>query len=352
MGRIEMEFYNERLLTKGLPEIIAAFTPTDIYDDTKVITYSHKKRRGLKGESTDNDSTRNYKVELWPSTICATPGQCNYRMPVGFEGTYSFQLWRDQLFVALHEIGHLVTREQANKTTREEYDLRGDSYYYIEHLADEFAFRSMVRILEVDSRMGQPLGALTGYSGIKAYERRSGSFNEIDKGRIAEWRALKCGAQITLSDVVKQLWNEFLKYHKDFEYLAAYPLISRIIHSQAKHWNIGRYFTNRNAKKFLMFNIGEAQQITDICVPICREVRVKANLKSLYKRLGCLSDTEKDKDTLAWEKTTFESISKRTQLPFMHEFWAGIEMNGWDFKDIDINTNNPDADIEPDDIPF
>lgn len=323
---IKMEFYNEKLLTKGLPEIVAEFTPPDIYADLKVIVFPRKERKGLKGMAHDNDFYHEHNIKLWPSTICATPSQEKYRMPTSeFNGTYSFQLWRAQLFVALHEIGHLVTREEASWLSEEEYELRGPAYIYVERLADEFAFKSMLRIIEVDPRMGAPTGALTGYSGVLAYKARSGNFSTIDKDRISEWRALKCDAQIPLLEVVTQLWNDFYAYHEDYEYPVAYPIISRIVHTQAGRWNIGRYFTNRNGKKFLMFNIGEAQQIIETCKPICQGIKPKANLMTLYKRLGCLSEIEKDKNTLAWEKTTLETIATRIQRPFegmpIEELW-------------------------------
>ena len=62
---IKMEFYNEKLLTKGLPEIVAEFTPPDIYADLKVIVFPRKERKGLKGMAHDNDFYHEHNIKLW-----------------------------------------------------------------------------------------------------------------------------------------------------------------------------------------------------------------------------------------------------------------------------------------------
>lgn len=284
-----MEFYNDKLLPKGLHQIIAAFTPEDIYDNFKVITLPRKERPHLQGQSHDNDYRREYHIKLWPTTISEAGLEPSLFY---LSGTYSFSLWQKHLFVALHELGHLHTREVVNQTTEEEYNERGDAYQHIEKLADDFAYRAMVRILEVNPRLGMPTGALTGYPGIKAYERRSGSFDKIDKNRIVEWRAIKCDAQITLKEVVRPLWNEFYKFNQCLEYDIAYPTLSRLVHNQATIQNIGRYFVNRSGKRFLMFNISEAIRIVDICLPFCAEIKARPSLATMYKKLGSLSGEE------------------------------------------------------------
>jgi hypothetical protein len=103
-----MEFHNEKLLPRGLPEIIAQFIPSDIYAFTKVITYPRKASPFWYGEAGWEGMTQSYNIRLYPTTICYNPHA--YYISPG-TGTYSFRLWYALLHVALHEVGHLVTRE-------------------------------------------------------------------------------------------------------------------------------------------------------------------------------------------------------------------------------------------------
>ena len=63
------EFYNERLLPKGMPEIIAQFVPYEHAPLTKVITFPRKLHHGLRGQFLCRHGPDGPKIMLWPTVI-------------------------------------------------------------------------------------------------------------------------------------------------------------------------------------------------------------------------------------------------------------------------------------------
>ena len=254
-----MEFYNVKLLPKGLPEIIAQFVPYDIYPETKIIASPRRGRSGTWGVADYNDRCDGYMGEcyyviLYPTVITF------YRRPIG---TYSFSLWLDFLKVALHEIAHLAT-----------YYLWKDlppfeAYYYVEDLAIRWSNQALTRILQVSPRLGQPLEALTGYPGIKAYRlRNSGrpwNNTEYNYYRQAEWRGLSCGGQVTINDIAEKFILERVKLgecqHPGEGWTREKARYCGAIHQAAEALGIYRYFTNKNGRRYLMFNAAEAEAV-------------------------------------------------------------------------------------------
>lgn len=163
-----MEFHNAKLLPRGLPEIIAAVVPYDIYPDTKVIAYHRKgmgERPGSLGYVGYDTLTFSFHIGLYPTKCCSYGGH-RYR------GIPSFKFWMAMLSTALHEVGHLATRHlyiDLPDNADEDYD----TYWYIEDLADKWRDEAFARILRVDPRLGQAPGALTGYPGALAYRIRN-----------------------------------------------------------------------------------------------------------------------------------------------------------------------------------
>ena len=256
-----MEFYNVKLLPKGLPEIIAQLVPYDIYPITKVIVYPRKGMKfnghggnGELGCAGFDDLTAFYCIILYPTMCCSNGGHT-----LDYPGTRSFQLWMGMLHTAIHEIGHLATRQLY-------YGLPGDvehhyeAHCYVERLANKWMERTMARILRADPRLGQPPGALTGYPGILAYKMRSNGgkpWDGFDSDRIADWRALSCGGQVTINDIAEKLTG----YEDPEGWGKAKARYRRAVHKAAKELGIERYFTNKNGRRYLMFNAGEAEAV-------------------------------------------------------------------------------------------
>jgi len=304
-----MEFYNERLLPNGLPEIICAFMPYEKYPGAKVICHSRSEGRSWLG--TVNDGTA--KIQLVPTKIA---------FHLRGRGTYSFRLWQTFLQVALHEIGHIYTNGQRQAISEAEYDTYGAAWAYVERLADDWAGRAMARILEVDPRMGQPPGALKGYPGILAYHRRAGQFaGAVDPGRIAEWRALKCDAQVTIGDVVSAIEIRVINARMTRSFMS-HPdrsWIKGLVHKVADSFGIHRYFiSSTNGRHHLMFNAGEACAVADECVAQYGRRFKDLDISQLYRRLGCQTEYHEGEEW-EWRQLTRNVISLGLQPPLFPE---------------------------------
>ncbi len=263
-----MEFHNVKLLTRGLPEIIAQLVPYDIYPYTKVIAYPRKLAKGLAGRAGYDNMTRSYHVGLYPTILSFYAGN-------GGIGTYSFNLWLHYLKTALHEIGHLATR-----ALFQDIPSGGDSlgmavnstrdHMYIEGLANDWRDLALARILQISPRLGQPPGALTGYPGREAYVLRNSGrpWNDgtYDYERQAEWRGLSCGGQVTINDIAEHFILEGVRLrecpHPGVEGWTREKMrYRRAVHKAAKELGIERYFVNKNGRRYLMFNVAEAEAI-------------------------------------------------------------------------------------------
>jgi len=201
------------------------------------------------------------------------------------------------LFVAMHEIGHLATYEYRQHVERCGDDHEGgvhgyptwDHYCFVEGLADDWTIRTMAKIRAADDRAGMPCGRLTGYPGALVSSNLLGNGgrpwgNEFNRHRIKEWRALCCGAQVTLEDVINDFWGRHhIVYRLDDPRLVdswdweefkenddvgnrlwrmCRARIRREIHAVARHLGITRQFTNKaGTRRYLMFNAGEADRV-------------------------------------------------------------------------------------------
>ncbi|MBA7637727.1 hypothetical protein ES703_45374 [subsurface metagenome] len=259
-----MEFHNVKLLPRGLSEIIAQLVPYDIYPDTKVIAYSRKwmgPNGGSLGYAGYDRLTFSFHIGLYPTMCCSNGGRGH-----GYPGTFSFQLWMGMLRTAIHEIGHLATRElYYGMPHDDEHNYKAHSY--VESLADGWADYAMARILRADPRLGQPPGALTGYPGILAYQMRSNGgkpWDGFNPHRMAEWRGLRCGGQVTSGDVAFYAMGRLSGSIFDLDYKSSANLrrvVRRLVHRAAKELGIERYFVNKNGRRYLMFNAGEAEAV-------------------------------------------------------------------------------------------
>ena len=241
---------NVKLLPRGLPEIIAQLAPYDIYPDTKVIACPRKEPHGDRGEVYYDGA--NYRVKIFPDAYLAIFGL----HPL--DGTLSFALWSSFLKTALHELGHLATRPIW-------LDMRSDylpyPHWYVEEAAERWAGQAMARILSVDPRLGQPPGFITGYAGIKAYEWLN-SWPDFKK--LEEFRGLRCGGQVTIGVVASQAISHLLgpTWEMEDKSRARLERIARDqVHRAANNLGIQRYAFSANGRRYLMFNVGEAEAV-------------------------------------------------------------------------------------------
>ncbi len=261
-----MEFHNVKLLPRGLPEIIAQLVPYEIYPDTKVIAYPRKwmgpprLRYNVLGYAGYDDLTSCFHIGLYPTMCCSNGGR-------RYAGTYSFELWMSVLSTAIHEIGHLATRQLYCDLSYSNHSYDG-TYWYVERLADDWMNSAMARILQVDPRLGQPLGALTGYPGILAYKLRNNGgkpWDGFNPHRMAEWRGLRCDGQVIPSSVAQHAINLLggeRFWDLDDQSRARLKRIAKgQVHRAAKESGIERCFVNKNGRRYLMFNAGEAEAV-------------------------------------------------------------------------------------------
>lgn len=282
-----MEFHNVKLLPKGLPEIMAQFVPYESYLNTKVIAHSKRDRRGIAGMCHTEDLPFRCVIHLYPTV--------NAFHSSGI-GVFSFVLWRTLLETSLHEIGHLATGG-IRDINQETYDKDAIKHQYIESLADKWRDRAMVKIATIDDRLGQPTGGLTGYPGILAYRMRGRMNGDFHPARLAEWRALKCDAQIPISAILRKLCdkrgNGGLASQRDIffdnmwevdppeekpgqmekkneqairEYRVLEKVLRRNIHRAAHDLGITRHSLSKTGRRYLMFNLGEAEAVYSRCL--------------------------------------------------------------------------------------
>jgi len=236
-----------------MPEIIAAFVPYDINPVTRVIIYPRKDRKGVRGTAGYDEMTDSLRIQLFP-TVCANSAHFANR---SFPGTLSFRLWAVLLETALHEIGHLATREHYWDLPRAQV-VYGEAYHYVEGLADDWCHEAMARIMRSDPRLGQPSGALTGYPGVFAYKwlNALGAGWDFHYERIDEWRGVRCGGQVALQDIGYKVCPELFSSQKPM-----HAKLYRAIHQAAKELGIHRFFVNKNGRRYRMFNAGEAELV-------------------------------------------------------------------------------------------
>lgn len=302
-----MEFHNEGLLPNGLPELMCQIMPYDAYPSCKVIGVPANAKKQVYGDNHTPLGAVN--CNDYPVTTVLLFSSLIAFHPHG-PGTYSFRLWRGFLDIALHEIGHIATFELWSNITSQQYHNCRHSYFYVEDLANQWRDDALHRIARDNPRLGQPRGALKGYPGVMAYRRRSGDFRVINKERIAEWRALKCDAQLTVGDVTSAILKrdpyDYQVYDK--------PWLTVLVHKVAESLGIRRYFVNRNGRRYLMFNCGEASKIVEVCIPKFIDRLNGLDITQLYKRYGGQGD-EVAEDPDVWRHVTRLAISTGLQKP-------------------------------------
>lgn len=260
-----MEWYGEKMLPRGLPELVYQITPPEILKDLKVISFNRKKKkkgcRNCRGcVEWIND---HWRIELYPTVLLASGGE-SY-------GTQSFRYWCVFLKTILHEIGHIITGEMVSEECKQRYEHDSESHHYIEDLADRWRDYAIEKIANIDPRLGQPIGWIGGLPGVYLLKgirisRRDDPFGTFKNKLIKNFRAKKCGGQYGIDDVAKMVW-EYSPYRRR---------IYRIIKQVAFNMNITRAYFDSAGRKHLFFNNGEA-------IALSAEVRKNSSLKRWAK---------------------------------------------------------------------
>jgi len=251
-----MEFHNPKLLPRGMHEIIVAFMPSEVYDATRVIVYPREPYRyAPRGEVGYDAMTDAYRIQLYPSECAGS---------LYWGGTYSFELWMQLLSTALHEAGHLATMRFRRDYRHEATDYRGARDHY-EALAEAWCHRALGRILRVDPRLGQPLGALTGYPGDAlrrwhkwGLEHPSRTSPSIIRAVREDWRASTCDGQLTPQDIVKKIVP---RHAYEGHFRAMRSRLYSAIEQAAAALRIERFYTGRTGRRYRLFNAGEAEAV-------------------------------------------------------------------------------------------
>ena len=254
-----MEWYGEKMLPRGLPELIYQITPPEILKDLKVISLNKRREKGLAGRVGDDGDY--WIIQLYPTIILRSCG--------GENGTQSFCYWLAFLKIMLHEIGHIMTEGLVPEVCHQRYKHDSKSHDYIEKLADDWRDQAIERIGSRDPRLGQPVGWIGGLPGIyilresKIRDNTYGGFVGI---RMKNIRAKKCGGQYGIGDIAQMVW----------EYSPYKWRIFRIIKEVASNMRITRAYFDSAGRKHLFFNYGEA-------IAVSTEVRKNSSLKRLAK---------------------------------------------------------------------
>jgi len=252
-----MEWFGEKMLPRGLPELAYEIVPSWVSTRLKIITLPKKEYahiRGLTSYSHDN-----YFIRIYPTIILK-----DWKMR---PGVISFQDWCYFLEVFLHELGHVMTHDKWKHISEKEYCENSTSYEYVEYLADQWRDITLNKIASRDSRLGQPIGWIGGLPGIylmrSHYIREQDRYGPYEMKRINNYRAYRCHGQIQLLEVVNKLWNEYNKSYDNFGYdeVIKRNKIYRMVKKISSDLGIQRLYIDKTGRKHIFFNHGEADSV-------------------------------------------------------------------------------------------
>jgi hypothetical protein len=320
-----MEWHGEKLLPRGLPELVYEITPNWILPNLKVIAHPRKTtQRCFLGRVWWPDWRVDnwWRVELFPTRILWKARRDDLSV-------ISFSFWQEFLRVMLHEIGHIATRAKSIKTfdqrswrSSEDYN----HYRHVEWMADVWCQETMEKIAIRDPRLGQPKGWIGGLSGI--YLRRyidlcktkSKDFRSpADLWLVHRWsgykspvammlinyRAYNCDGQRTLTEILRLFVRDYLGLS-----LCSLPYHARRLRKQVKlissELGITRHHIDSNGRKHLFFNHGESIAVIN---ELRRYVLEKNLMDSIVREANRHEDIEIVREAISHEERV-ETISQ------------------------------------------
>lgn len=217
----------EKMLPRGLIEIVKKVTPQEIFQEIKLEVFHKKHKSHVWGGCSCEDM----RIGLYP-TVLLFP---SYLPRIGVR---SFNMWFKFLECTLDLIGQVV-----NQTNDES-------------ITEQWAKQKMNEILIDDDRLGQPHGFIGGLPGI--YILRS---TMIDHWTFRDnYRAYRVDGQLTLSQVVDMVLDNCLNVRR-YEYRGFKQYIRRYIKKQLISIGIDRIYTDSAGRKHHFFNYGEAWSV-------------------------------------------------------------------------------------------
>jgi hypothetical protein len=274
-----MEWHGEKMLPRGLPELVYEVAPNWILPNLKVIVHPKKAKRGSEyGCVGWHDNW--WRIDLYPTVILHGAKINGPKFAV-----ISFWYWQEFLRIMLHEIGHIVTYPKSLKPYDRRYRQDWNYYEHVEWMADVWCEATKDKIATRDPRLGQPEGWIGGLAGI--YLRRhidlgkanSNSSCYFSLSRIINYRGYRCGGQQTLTHVVSSFVRDYL--HLNFYDI---PRCARILRRHVKRilpeLGITRYYIDSNNRKHLFFSYGESMVVIN---ELRRYVLEKNLMDLLYK---------------------------------------------------------------------
>jgi len=275
-GRKNMEFYGDRLLPRGLANLMYEVTPPSVRARMKVIALPKRDRAGILASTSGRRS--GYTIRFYPTVILQHPHHGDVQQ---------FNMWRDFLHTALHELGHIETRQRyVFYHERQETDLY--FHRYIESLADGWATEMTAMIVSRNPRLGQPCGWIGGLAGryilrhAKWAKKTEQMPNADLSQRIISIRAHRCGGQLTLSDIFSEIPKPsyYFRLEKKFR-----TRLRRLAKRETARLGIIRTFTDSAGREHLFFNYGEAKIVATAVWP---------HVAALYANVSSATEVTED----------------------------------------------------------
>ena len=252
-----MEWHGEKMLPRGLPELVYEVTPNWILPNLKVISHPKKAERGSANGCVGWQDNW-WRIALYPTGILHSAQMSGPKL-----GVISFWFWQEFLRIMLHEIGHIVTYPKSLKRYDRRYWQDWNYREHVEWMADVWCEATNDKIATRDPRLGQPEGWIGGLAGI--YLRRHIDFGKANSNsscyfslsRITNYRGYRCGGQQTLTHVMSSFVRDYLGLD-----LYGIPRHARILRRHVKRilpkLGITRHYRDSCGRKHLFFNVGES----------------------------------------------------------------------------------------------
>jgi len=259
-----LKWFGEKMLPRGLPELIYQVTPDWILDDLKVVVLPRKEKKGVSGRIGWHGC---WLMRLYTTVILA---RTSHNL-----GVRSFNYWLEFLRTALHEIGHIADPRNWAAGYGCRYENDHNYYFYIESLADAWRDKTIALIKSRDDRVGQPKGWIGGLPGIYlirhsnwAKETQSKCDGKYQK-RMADVRAYKCVGQMSLSHVAERFCSK-LDIHS-YEVTQSQKKLRRLIKKIAPDLGITRHYIDKAGRKHLFFTYGESIRVGEALLRTMKE---------------------------------------------------------------------------------
>jgi len=286
-----MEWFGEKMLPNGLPNLTYQIVPGWLSKRLKIVVHSRVQQKGWKGWKGDVVRINGYfRINLYPTVILKDWSG---------KGVRSYKYWHDFLRVILHEIGHAMTHDKRRHISDTQYWKDSNARSYVERLADNWCYSTMDKIGRRLPRLGQPEGWIGGLPGI--YLMRYLESSKANKtfyvpNMVQNYRATKCHGQFTFSDVADEIRNRNKIDYSNTNMIKVKQIIKKVSPSLG----INRHYIDRAGRKHLFFNYGESKLIINsVCTWFANEG------KNLLQEL-----TNRNKN-----QNGFELVSGHPKLP-------------------------------------